>query len=97
MKPSTMLYLALVGLAGDRPTLLRVADIPTSGEKAKRRVDVAALLRFLQDRPIDHAVIERAQAGPAFLQVDGELIGKANVFAVNAANIRPKLIDEIMN
>jgi crossover junction endodeoxyribonuclease RuvC len=49
---------------GARLLLVDVIDVPTSGEKAKRRVDIAATLRFMQKVKIDHAVIERAQAMP---------------------------------
>lgn len=47
------------------PRLIDVADVPTIGQDAKRRVRVPAVLRFLQQCPIDHAFIERAQARPA--------------------------------
>lgn len=45
-----------------RPTLLAVGDIPVTGEGAKRRVNVAAVLAWIRQHPPDHAFIERAQA-----------------------------------
>ena len=54
--------LAIVGLGGVsptyvRPTLLAVGDIPTTGDKAKRRVAVAATLEWIRKFPPDHARI----------------------------------------
>lgn len=44
--------------------LREAADIPSLGEKAKRRVEVALVLEFIRRHSPDHAVIERAQAMP---------------------------------
>jgi crossover junction endodeoxyribonuclease RuvC len=70
--------LALV-LSGDRPTLLAVGDVPTTGEKAKRRVDVGAVVRFVKNREAmpDHALIERAQAMPDQGASSGFVYGRA--------------------
>lgn len=60
-------------------TLLRVASVPTTGEKAKRRVDVAAVLEFLRSpgRTPDHAFIERSQAMPKQGASSGFVYGRA--------------------
>ena len=44
--------------------LLAAGDVPTSGDKAKRRVDVPAVLEWIRRYPPGAAVIERAQAMP---------------------------------
>lgn len=67
--------LAIVGLSTRR--LIAVSDIPTTGEKAKRRVDVAAVLRFLTQQEIHHAFIERAQAMPDQGASSGFIYGRA--------------------
>lgn len=73
--------LALVASCGPhsdgRPRLLAVTDVPTTGEKAKRRVDVAAVLEFVRRHPPDHAVIERAQAMPDQGASSGFVYGRA--------------------
>lgn len=70
--------LALVR-SGDRPTLIAVSDVPTTGEKAKRRVDVPSVLEFIrsQGRTPDHAVIERGQAMPDQGASSGYIYGRA--------------------
>jgi hypothetical protein len=63
-------------VAGQR--LLSVTDVPTTGEKAKRRVDVSAVLSWLRSGPMpDHAFIERAQAMPKQGGSSGFLYGRA--------------------
>jgi len=46
--------------------LIAAIDVPTTGEGAKRRVDVPRVLEFARSpgRTPDHAIIERAQAMP---------------------------------
>lgn len=69
---------------------LFAADIPTTGEKAKRRVDVPAVIRtirsgvaFLRACTVtdnlvpDHAFIERAQAMPEQGATSGFIYGRA--------------------
>ena len=75
--------LALVE-AGNRPLLLAVSDVPTTGEKAKRRVDVGGVLQFVRQYPPDHAIIERAQAMPEQGASSGFIYGRA-VGALEAA------------
>jgi Holliday junction resolvasome RuvABC endonuclease subunit len=66
------------GMPGAKLALLGVAEIPTTGEKAKRRVDVGAIIKFIQDRgPPHHAVIERAQAMPEQGSSSGFHYGRA--------------------
>lgn len=50
--------------SGNRPELLGVTDIPTTGADAKRRVDVASILEWVREFEPHHAFIERAQAMP---------------------------------
>lgn len=70
--------LALVEAAdGGHPRLLAAGDVPTTGEKAKRRVDVAAVLMFIRRHPPHHAVIERAQAMPDQGSSSGFVYGRA--------------------
>lgn len=58
--------------------ILRAAvDVPTLGEKAKRRVDVGAVIEFLRHHNPDHAVIERAQAMPDQGSSSGFIYGRA--------------------
>lgn len=53
-------------------------EIPTSGEKAKRRVDVSAIVALLKPQlPIRHAYIERAQAMPKQGSSSGFNYGRA--------------------
>lgn len=63
--------------AGERARLLEAADVPTTGEKAKRRVDVAAVLRWVRQHSPDQAVIERGQAMPDQGSSSGFLYGRA--------------------
>jgi crossover junction endodeoxyribonuclease RuvC len=49
---------------GHARVLLYAGDIPTTGEKAKRRVQIGAVLDLLAKYKPTHAVIERAQAMP---------------------------------
>jgi crossover junction endodeoxyribonuclease RuvC len=49
---------------GDARQLLFAGDVPTTGEKAKKRVQVGAVLDILQKYKPTHALIERAQAMP---------------------------------
>jgi len=70
--------LALVEGGPDvHPRLLAVADIPTTGEKAKRRVHVAGVLEFVRRFPPAHAFIERAQAMPDQGASSGFVYGRA--------------------
>lgn len=61
----------------NRPRLIAVADIPVHGDKAKRRVDVAKLIAFLQTHLPDRAVVERAQAMPDQGASSGFIYGRA--------------------
>ncbi len=65
------------GARGQRPTVVGCVDVPTTGEKAKRRVDVAAVLTFIQSEPPDFAFIERAQAMPEQGSSSGFIYGRA--------------------
>jgi Holliday junction resolvasome RuvABC endonuclease subunit len=70
--------LALIEGAPGAPRLLAVADVPTTGEKAKRRVHVAGVLKFIRSHGVpDHAVIERAQAMPDQGASSGFVYGRA--------------------
>ena len=70
--------LALVaGPLGSPLRLLEAGDVPTTGEKAKRRVDVAAVLQFIRINLPDHAIIERAQAMPEQGSSSGFIYGRA--------------------
>lgn len=75
--------LALIEAGAGSSQLLRVVDVPTTGEGAKRRVDVAGVLAFLQGRPIDHAFIERAQAMPQKADENGVRRGQGASSAFN--------------
>lgn len=72
--------------SGPRPTILGAYEIPTVGEKAKRRVSVHDVLQILRSWPqgIDHAFIERAQAMPDQGSSSGFAYGRA-VGALEAA------------
>lgn len=61
----------VVGLPGEKARLLDAGDIPTTGEKAKRRVDVLAVMQWIRQHAPDHAVIERAQAMPSLPDKNG--------------------------
>jgi crossover junction endodeoxyribonuclease RuvC len=63
--------------SGDRPRIIGIIDVPTTGEKAKRRVDVAKVLAFLWEHRPDHAIIERAQAMPEQGASSGFIYGRA--------------------
>lgn len=55
----------LKGVAGQKPEIVDCVDVPTTGDGSKRRVDVHAVLSFIQQAgPPDKAFIERAQAMP---------------------------------
>ena len=72
------LALVRTGEFGGAPMLVAVADVPTTGEKAKRRVDVGKVLAFLRTNgTISHAVIERAQAMPDQGASSGFVYGRA--------------------
>jgi crossover junction endodeoxyribonuclease RuvC len=60
-------------------TLMAVIAVPTTGDKAKRRVDVARVLDFIRapGRTPDHAFIERAQAMPKQGSSSGFVYGRA--------------------
>lgn len=60
-----------------RARVLGVIDLPTVGEKAKRRIDVTALLSFIEEHQPDGAVIERAQAMPDQGASSGFAYGRA--------------------
>lgn len=60
-----------------RVSLLEAGDIPCTGEKAKRRVDVPAVLEWIRRHPPDHALIERAQAMPDQGGSSGFIYGRA--------------------
>lgn len=68
--------LALVE-TGERPRVLLAGDIPVKGEKAKRRVHTAGVLRFIQKFHPHHAFIERAQAMPDQGASSGFIYGRA--------------------
>lgn len=59
--------------------LIDAIDVPTTGEAAKRRVDVASALKFIRSpgRTPDHAFIERAQAMPDQGSSSGFIYGRA--------------------
>ena len=70
--------LAIVAGEGDGfPRLLLVADVPTYGEDAKRRVDAVATMQLIRRFPPDFAVIERAQAFPEQGSSSGFNYGRA--------------------
>jgi crossover junction endodeoxyribonuclease RuvC len=53
-----------IALVQNGRVLIDAIDVPTTGEKAKRRVDVGYLARYLRANAPDHAFIERSQAMP---------------------------------
>lgn len=63
------------------PTMIRrlccVFDLPTTGEKAKRRIDAALFYRWLVAQKPDAAFIERAQAMPDQGASSGFAYGRA--------------------
>ncbi len=70
--------MALLRSDGGPAKLLAVSDVPTTGEKAKRRVHVAGVLRFIRSHGVpDHAVIERGQFMPKQGGSSGFIYGRA--------------------
>lgn len=70
--------IALVAGEGDGlPRLLLAADVPTVGDKAKRRVHVVQAMQLIRRHPPDFAVIERAQAMPDQGSSSGFIYGRA--------------------
>lgn len=67
----------LAVVAGSPVRLLEVIDVPTTGTKAKRRIETLAVMRLLQSHQIDHAYIERAQAMPKQGSSSGFIYGRA--------------------
>lgn len=67
----------VAGLPGEKPRLLEAADIPTTGTKAKRRVEVLAVMQWIRQHSPDHGVIERAQAMPDQGSSSGFIYGRA--------------------
>lgn len=63
--------------SGERPRVLLAMGIPTTGEDAKRRINVAAVLNFITKFPPTHGVIERAQAMPEQGASSGFIYGRA--------------------
>lgn len=57
--------------------LLLAADVPTTGEDAKRRVDVPRVLEIIRTHLPDHAFVERAQAMPDQGSSSGFIYGRA--------------------
>ncbi len=68
---------AVEGAPGSAPRLLYAADIPTTGEKAKRRVDAIGVMKLIRSHHPDHGVIERAQAMPDQGSSSGFIYGRA--------------------
>lgn len=62
---------------GCAPRLLAADDVPTSGEKAKRRVSVLAAMALIREHSPTHAFIERAQAMPDQGSSSGFIYGRA--------------------
>lgn len=70
--------LAMVaGFPHNQPKLLGVIDVPTTGEKAKRRIDVGQVVTFIRQHKPNRAVIERAQAMPDQGASSGFIYGRA--------------------
>lgn len=61
--------------SGERPRLLEAIDIPITGEAAKQRVNVTAVIRFI--KRAQAGFIERAQAMPDQGASSGFLYGRA--------------------
>lgn len=68
---------AVQAFPGQSVRLLASISIPTHGEKAKRRVDVAPVIGFIFSQKPDHAFIERAQAMPEQGSSSGFHYGRA--------------------
>jgi len=63
---------------GERPRCVLACKVPTSGEKAKRRVDARAFIGLLQAHAsLGHAFIERAQSMPEQGASSGFVYGRA--------------------
>jgi crossover junction endodeoxyribonuclease RuvC len=62
---------------GAAPQLIDATDIPTTGLKAKRRVDALALHAWLMLYQPQHAYIERAQSMPRQGSSSGFLYGRS--------------------
>jgi Holliday junction resolvasome RuvABC endonuclease subunit len=56
--------LAAVRIDPDRPRLIAVLAVPTTGERAKKRVDVLTVMEWIRQFSPDHAFVERAQSFP---------------------------------
>jgi crossover junction endodeoxyribonuclease RuvC len=71
--------LALIERTDTGTWRIAVCDIPTTGEKAKRRVHVAGVLKFIRSaaRTPDHAFVERGQAMPDQGASSGYIYGRA--------------------
>jgi crossover junction endodeoxyribonuclease RuvC len=69
---------------GAAPQIVDTIDIPTVGVKAKERVDVLAVCKWIETHRPDHAAIERAQAMPKQGASSGFKYGRA-VGAIEAA------------
>lgn len=76
------------GLAalGTNGVLVAAIDIPVCGTAAKERVDVAAIVNFINQYAPSHAYIERAQSMPSQGSSSGFKYGRA-VGAIEAAII----------
>lgn len=57
--------------------IVSAIDVPTHGEKAKKRVDVSAFYRWVNEMAPNHAFIERAQAMPDQGASSGFAYGRA--------------------
>jgi crossover junction endodeoxyribonuclease RuvC len=64
--------------------LIAVIDVPVCGTAAKERVDVAAIVNFINQHAPAHAFVERAQSMPAQGSSSGFKYGRA-VGAIEAA------------
>lgn len=62
---------------GTAQPVIEVVDIPTHGDKAKRRVHAAAVVALIEKYHPDRAVIERAQAMPDQGASSGFIYGRA--------------------
>ena len=84
--------LALVaGSPGQRLRLIDAMDVPVHGDAAKRRVNVGAVLDFIQRNAPDRGLIERAQLIPDQNISAGGIYMRA-VGALEAATI-PQVAD----
>lgn len=71
------LYVTGGTLDDPQPRLADAIDLPTTGEKAKRRIDAGQFFRWVVAMRPDHAFIERAQAMPKQGSSSGFLYGRA--------------------